>query len=99
MFGDPLCVCAFLTYKNGCCTLFTHLQIELPDLGNFYKLRIWHEKRNPFAGWHLNKVRGQQGKIELERQAGGRALQCQSWVTVLPSLQLSFMCRAQRCLP
>uniref|UniRef100_A0A8U8BKQ1 Uncharacterized protein n=1 Tax=Geospiza parvula TaxID=87175 RepID=A0A8U8BKQ1_GEOPR len=30
--------------------------IELPDLGNFYKLRIWHEKRNPFAGWHLNKV-------------------------------------------
>uniref|UniRef100_A0A8B9ZLP9 Lipoxygenase homology domains 1 n=2 Tax=Anas TaxID=8835 RepID=A0A8B9ZLP9_ANAPL len=30
--------------------------IELPDLGTFYKLRIWHEKRNPFAGWHLNKV-------------------------------------------
>ncbi|XP_059505870.1 lipoxygenase homology domain-containing protein 1 [Stegostoma tigrinum] len=30
--------------------------IELPDLGTFYKLRIWHEKRHPFAGWHLNKV-------------------------------------------
>uniref|UniRef100_A0A803Y1H7 Lipoxygenase homology PLAT domains 1 n=1 Tax=Meleagris gallopavo TaxID=9103 RepID=A0A803Y1H7_MELGA len=30
--------------------------IELPDLGTFYKLRIWHEKRNPFAGWHLDKV-------------------------------------------
>ncbi|KFQ09587.1 Lipoxygenase homology domain-containing protein 1, partial [Leptosomus discolor] len=30
--------------------------IELPDLGTFYKLRIWHEKRNPFAGWHLSKV-------------------------------------------
>ncbi|XP_037228557.1 lipoxygenase homology domain-containing protein 1-like [Falco rusticolus] len=30
--------------------------IELPDLGIFYKLRIWHEKRNPFSGWHLNKV-------------------------------------------
>ncbi|XP_029436484.1 lipoxygenase homology domain-containing protein 1 [Rhinatrema bivittatum] len=30
--------------------------IELPDLGSLYKLRVWHEKRNPFAGWHLNKV-------------------------------------------
>ncbi|XP_053159933.1 lipoxygenase homology domain-containing protein 1-like [Hemicordylus capensis] len=30
--------------------------IELPDLGIFYKIRIWHEKRNPFAGWHLNKA-------------------------------------------
>ncbi|XP_078530890.1 lipoxygenase homology domain-containing protein 1 isoform X2 [Lissotriton helveticus] len=30
--------------------------IELPDLGTFFKLRIWHEKRNAFAGWHLNKV-------------------------------------------
>ncbi|XP_033890281.3 lipoxygenase homology domain-containing protein 1-like [Acipenser ruthenus] len=30
--------------------------IELPDLGDLFKLRIWHEKRNPFAGWHLNKV-------------------------------------------
>ncbi|KFP75955.1 Lipoxygenase homology domain-containing protein 1, partial [Acanthisitta chloris] len=30
--------------------------IELPELGTFYKLRIWHEKRSPFAGWHLNKV-------------------------------------------
>ncbi|XP_043570379.1 lipoxygenase homology domain-containing protein 1-like [Chiloscyllium plagiosum] len=30
--------------------------IELPDLGTIYKLRIWHEKRHPFAGWHLNKV-------------------------------------------
>lgn len=32
-------------------------QIELPDLGKLTKLRIWHEKRNPFAGWHLSKVR------------------------------------------
>ncbi|XP_027888486.1 lipoxygenase homology domain-containing protein 1 [Xiphophorus couchianus] len=30
--------------------------IELPDLGKLTKLRIWHEKRNPFAGWHLSKV-------------------------------------------
>ncbi|KAJ6662996.1 hypothetical protein lerEdw1_010817, partial [Lerista edwardsae] len=30
--------------------------IELPDLGTFYKIRIWHEKRSPFSGWHLNKV-------------------------------------------
>ncbi|XP_074850459.1 lipoxygenase homology domain-containing protein 1 isoform X1 [Carettochelys insculpta] len=30
--------------------------VELPDLGTFYKLRIWHEKRSPFAGWHLDKI-------------------------------------------
>lgn len=33
------------------------LQIELPDIGRLLKLRIWHEKRNPFAGWHLAKVK------------------------------------------
>uniref|UniRef100_A0A3Q2QDK8 Lipoxygenase homology PLAT domains 1 n=1 Tax=Fundulus heteroclitus TaxID=8078 RepID=A0A3Q2QDK8_FUNHE len=30
--------------------------IEMPDIGRLLKLRIWHEKRNPFAGWHLAKV-------------------------------------------
>ncbi|XP_047448234.1 lipoxygenase homology domain-containing protein 1 [Mugil cephalus] len=30
--------------------------VELADLGNLTKLRIWHEKRNPFAGWHLSKA-------------------------------------------
>nr|XP_055024965.1 lipoxygenase homology domain-containing protein 1 isoform X1 [Misgurnus anguillicaudatus] len=30
--------------------------IELPDLGKLTKLRIWHEKRNPFAGWHLSRI-------------------------------------------
>nr|XP_015194523.1 PREDICTED: lipoxygenase homology domain-containing protein 1 isoform X1 [Lepisosteus oculatus] len=30
--------------------------IELPDLGTLFKIRIWHEKRHPFAGWHLSKV-------------------------------------------
>uniref|UniRef100_A0A3B5A4B4 Lipoxygenase homology domain-containing protein 1-like n=1 Tax=Stegastes partitus TaxID=144197 RepID=A0A3B5A4B4_9TELE len=30
--------------------------VELPDLGKMTKLRIWHEKRNPFAGWHLSKA-------------------------------------------
>ncbi|XP_053277048.1 lipoxygenase homology domain-containing protein 1 [Pleuronectes platessa] len=30
--------------------------VELPDLGKFTKFRIWHEKRNPFAGWHLSKA-------------------------------------------
>lgn len=33
------------------------LQIEMPDIGRLLKLRIWHEKRNPFSGWHLAKVR------------------------------------------
>uniref|UniRef100_A0A4W6CIC0 Lipoxygenase homology PLAT domains 1 n=1 Tax=Lates calcarifer TaxID=8187 RepID=A0A4W6CIC0_LATCA len=30
--------------------------VELPDLRKLTKLRIWHEKRNPFAGWHLSKA-------------------------------------------
>ncbi|KAF3701896.1 Lipoxygenase -like proteiny domain-containing protein 1 [Channa argus] len=30
--------------------------IEMPDIGRLLKLRIWHEKRHPFAGWHLAKV-------------------------------------------
>lgn len=36
--------------------LSAFLQVELPDLGKLSKFRIWHEKRNPFAGWHLSKV-------------------------------------------
>uniref|UniRef100_A0A3Q3R3S5 PLAT domain-containing protein n=1 Tax=Monopterus albus TaxID=43700 RepID=A0A3Q3R3S5_MONAL len=32
------------------------MQIELPDLGKLTKLRIWHEKRHPFTGWHLSKA-------------------------------------------
>uniref|UniRef100_A0A3Q3MN87 Lipoxygenase homology domains 1b n=1 Tax=Mastacembelus armatus TaxID=205130 RepID=A0A3Q3MN87_9TELE len=30
--------------------------VELPDLGKLTKLRIWHEKRSPFTGWHLSKA-------------------------------------------
>uniref|UniRef100_A0A3Q2V469 Lipoxygenase homology PLAT domains 1a n=1 Tax=Haplochromis burtoni TaxID=8153 RepID=A0A3Q2V469_HAPBU len=30
--------------------------IEMPDIGRLLKLRIWHEKRHPFAGWHLGKL-------------------------------------------
>ncbi|OCT98890.1 hypothetical protein XELAEV_180111242mg, partial [Xenopus laevis] len=30
--------------------------IELPDLGALYKIRIWHEKRAAFSGWHLTKL-------------------------------------------
>ncbi|XP_056301849.1 lipoxygenase homology domain-containing protein 1-like [Danio aesculapii] len=30
--------------------------IEMPDIGKIRKLRIWHEKRNPFSGWHLGRV-------------------------------------------
>uniref|UniRef100_A0A8C5H6N3 Lipoxygenase homology domain-containing protein 1-like n=1 Tax=Gouania willdenowi TaxID=441366 RepID=A0A8C5H6N3_GOUWI len=32
------------------------VRVELPDFGTLTKLRIWHEKRSPFAGWHLSKV-------------------------------------------
>ncbi|XP_031425771.2 lipoxygenase homology domain-containing protein 1 [Clupea harengus] len=30
--------------------------VELQDLGKLTKVRLWHEKRNPFAGWHLKKL-------------------------------------------
>uniref|UniRef100_A0A8C6URX6 Lipoxygenase homology domains 1b n=1 Tax=Neogobius melanostomus TaxID=47308 RepID=A0A8C6URX6_9GOBI len=30
--------------------------VELPDLGKLTKLRIGHEKRSPFGGWHLSKA-------------------------------------------
>lgn len=29
----------------------------MPDIGKLLKLRIWHEKRHPFSGWHLARVR------------------------------------------
>ncbi|XP_070131739.1 lipoxygenase homology domain-containing protein 1 isoform X2 [Equus caballus] len=31
-------------------------RIELPDLGRFYKIRAWHDKRNPGSGWHLERM-------------------------------------------
>ncbi|XP_067431501.1 lipoxygenase homology domain-containing protein 1-like [Thunnus thynnus] len=30
--------------------------VEMPDIGRLLKVRIWHEKRHPFAGWHLARV-------------------------------------------
>ncbi|KAG7241182.1 hypothetical protein INR49_025925, partial [Caranx melampygus] len=30
--------------------------VEMPDIGRLLKVRIWHEKRHPFAGWHLGRV-------------------------------------------
>ncbi|XP_068166911.1 lipoxygenase homology domain-containing protein 1 [Antennarius striatus] len=30
--------------------------VEMPNLGKLLKFRIWHEKRSPFAGWHLSKA-------------------------------------------
>ncbi|KAM5305132.1 lipoxygenase homology domain-containing protein 1 isoform 3-T3 [Glossophaga mutica] len=31
-------------------------RLELPDLGRFYKIRAWHDKRAPGSGWHLEKM-------------------------------------------
>ncbi|XP_056146384.1 lipoxygenase homology domain-containing protein 1 [Lampris incognitus] len=41
------------SFEQGQLDKFT---IEMPDIGKLRKLRIWHEKRNPFSGWHLAKV-------------------------------------------
>ncbi|XP_062333408.1 lipoxygenase homology domain-containing protein 1-like [Osmerus eperlanus] len=30
--------------------------VEMPDIGRLRKLRVWHEKRHPFAGWHLARA-------------------------------------------
>uniref|UniRef100_G3T1Y4 Lipoxygenase homology PLAT domains 1 n=1 Tax=Loxodonta africana TaxID=9785 RepID=G3T1Y4_LOXAF len=32
------------------------LRVEIPDLGMFYKIRVWHDKRNPGSGWHLERM-------------------------------------------
>lgn len=40
-------------------------QVELPDLGKLTKVRLWHEKRNPFAGWHLSKVSSRVSFVSL----------------------------------
>ncbi|XP_042603774.1 lipoxygenase homology domain-containing protein 1-like [Cyprinus carpio] len=42
------------SFEQGQCDKFI---IEMPDFGKIRKLRIWHEKRNPFSGWHLGRVR------------------------------------------
>uniref|UniRef100_W5L5M4 Lipoxygenase homology PLAT domains 1 n=1 Tax=Astyanax mexicanus TaxID=7994 RepID=W5L5M4_ASTMX len=41
------------SFEQGQCDKFL---IELCDIGKIRKLRIWHEKRNPFSGWHLGRV-------------------------------------------
>ncbi|XP_006835208.1 PREDICTED: lipoxygenase homology domain-containing protein 1 [Chrysochloris asiatica] len=41
-------------FKPGTIEKFT---IEIPNLGMFYKIRAWHDKRSPGSGWHLEKVR------------------------------------------
>ncbi|XP_026052473.1 lipoxygenase homology domain-containing protein 1-like [Carassius auratus] len=41
------------SFEQGQCDKFI---IEMPDIGKIRKVRIWHEKRNPFSGWHLGRV-------------------------------------------
>ncbi|KAM9632188.1 lipoxygenase homology domain-containing protein 1 isoform 3-T3 [Trichechus inunguis] len=31
-------------------------RVEIPDLGIFYKIRVWHDKRSPGSGWHLERM-------------------------------------------
>ena len=54
-------LCCLLQFKVvfviAAILLSGNLKIEMPDIGRLQKLRIWHEKRHPFAGWHLAKVR------------------------------------------
>uniref|UniRef100_H0X7D1 Lipoxygenase homology PLAT domains 1 n=1 Tax=Otolemur garnettii TaxID=30611 RepID=H0X7D1_OTOGA len=40
-------------FKPG---IIEKFRIELPDLGRFYKIRAWHDKRNPGSGWHLERM-------------------------------------------
>ncbi|KAI5096357.1 lipoxygenase-like domain-containing protein 1, partial [Silurus meridionalis] len=41
------------SFEQGQCDKFL---ILMPDIGKIRKLRIWHEKRHPFSGWHLGRV-------------------------------------------
>ncbi|KAM9056314.1 lipoxygenase homology domain-containing protein 1 isoform 3-T3 [Megaptera novaeangliae] len=40
-------------FKPG---IIEKFRIELPDLGRFYKIRAWHNKRSPGSGWHLERM-------------------------------------------
>ncbi|XP_039084791.1 lipoxygenase homology domain-containing protein 1 isoform X1 [Hyaena hyaena] len=40
-------------FKPG---IIEKFRIELPDLGRFYKIRAWHDRRNPGSGWHLERM-------------------------------------------
>ena len=28
----------------------------MEDIGQIYKLRVWHDNSDTFAGWHLDKI-------------------------------------------
>nr|XP_060469739.1 lipoxygenase homology domain-containing protein 1 isoform X2 [Panthera onca] len=40
-------------FKPG---IIEKFRIELPDLGRFYKIRAWHDRRSPGSGWHLERM-------------------------------------------
>ncbi|XP_073925632.1 lipoxygenase homology domain-containing protein 1 isoform X2 [Castor canadensis] len=40
-------------FKPG---IIEKFRLELPDLGRFYKIRAWHDRRNPGSGWHLERM-------------------------------------------
>uniref|UniRef100_A0A2K6TP14 Lipoxygenase homology domain-containing protein 1 n=1 Tax=Saimiri boliviensis boliviensis TaxID=39432 RepID=A0A2K6TP14_SAIBB len=40
-------------FKPG---IIEKFRIELPDLGRFYKIRVWHDRRSPGSGWHLERM-------------------------------------------
>uniref|UniRef100_G1RKM4 Lipoxygenase homology domain-containing protein 1 n=1 Tax=Nomascus leucogenys TaxID=61853 RepID=G1RKM4_NOMLE len=40
-------------FKPG---IMEKFRIELPDLGRFYKIRVWHDKRSSGSGWHLERM-------------------------------------------
>ncbi|CAO2594491.1 Lipoxygenase homology domain-containing protein 1, partial [Lemmus lemmus] len=40
-------------FKPG---IIEKFRIEIPDLGRFYKIRVWHDRQNPGSGWHLEKM-------------------------------------------
>ena len=40
-------------FEKGCCDTF---DVEMPDVGRPYKLRVFHDDKGRSAGWHLEKV-------------------------------------------
>ncbi|XP_048241483.1 lipoxygenase homology domain-containing protein 1-like isoform X2 [Haliotis rufescens] len=41
------------TFEQGKMDRF---KLDLTDIGKPYKLRVWHDNKGAFSGWHLNKV-------------------------------------------
>ena len=47
-------------FEKGRCDMFN---VDMPDVGRPYKLRVFHDDKGRSSGWHLDKVHTEEKKI------------------------------------